>query len=69
MSHVHPCPCCYEHVPCALPEQVTDGCDLRNYPHIVVEGCTMEPDMTMDDGTLSGSYVVCEHCDEKGLRP
>lgn len=62
MSHVHPCPECYCAVACDLPEQVTAGADLRGFPVVVVDGCTIEPDMARDDGTPSGSYVVCEAC-------
>lgn len=73
MAHVHPCPVCYEHVPCELPEQKLDGApDLDGQPIVIVDGCTIEPDLQLDDGTPSGSYVVCAACrtarDERALR-
>ena len=42
-NHVHTCPLCYEHVPCA-------------------QECAVEPDLTLDDGTLRGHYVACAKC-------
>lgn len=62
MSHVHPCPSCHEDIECALPEQVTDGFDLAGHPIVVIDGCTIEPDLETDDGTPSGSYVTCGAC-------
>lgn len=47
--HVHPCPICYEHVPC----------EYR---------CSIEPDLTLDDGTLSGAHCVCPACHESERR-
>lgn len=33
------------------------------YEHIAcVERCSVEPDLTLDDGTLRGAYDVCPSC-------
>ena len=33
------------------------------YEHVPCEHrCSIEPDLTLDDGTLRGAYVVCDAC-------
>lgn len=64
-GHVHPCPECYKKVPCPYAEQVGRYVvtPIGHTAFLVeVDGCTTEPDMTLDDGTLSGSHVVCGEC-------
>lgn len=37
----------------------------RCYEHIPCdETCAVEPDLTLDDGTLRGSFHTCEECSE-----
>jgi hypothetical protein len=33
------------------------------------EVCSIEPDLTLDDGTLCGAYVTCAGCEPPFIKP
>jgi hypothetical protein len=39
--------------------------ECYEHPWCTYDDCTIEPDLQRDDGTLSGSYVVCDDCKER----